>query len=237
MLPVPKYNPRPPKATITEEQFRMIQRGARNSWIIWPVTLSWYTGMAWVDCCHLKWNEIDFHRRIITKRRSKSSTICQIPFLENGELHRNLLAKQAAREPRQPMTGETCVDGDEYVCAVSARRYHGRGRDAFTRALVAVGLNGRGISIHSLRVSFCSRMANSGVSSAVAMRMTGHTNGTMFARYVRCDVGALHQALEQSISGQPAPQPTGQLPPDPAIISITPHLSRPEMPDSMDNLL
>lgn len=197
------------KSTVSEAQFRALQKHSLGVWYYWPITVGWYTGLAMSDACNLRWGEVDMKECIIRKNRMKTASPCTVPFMRDGELHQMLESRQwAYRNGTRPkLDGETDDPKFDFVDYESASRMR-KGKvetmsDLFEKLKRRAGITDPRLTIHSLRVSFCSRLANSQVNMAVAMAMTGHKTVTMFKTYVRPTEESLRQGLETAFGVPP----------------------------------
>lgn len=175
---------------LTREEYLKLREAAAGHWMDWIIMLGWNTGMSLADCMLLKWGNINTDRCFIRINRIKTGTEAVIPFDPNDELGRAIMARRQA---------EPDADPDSFVC-----------QDAGTRAnpdSMAVSANGRAAfryiaskagvtkSFHSLRHSFVSMLANSGMSTVMATKVSGHTDPKVFSRYVHVDTEALRQGV------------------------------------------
>jgi len=148
-------------------------------------TVGLYTGLRLGDCATLRWDGLDFERRVIratpikTKRRGVEVTIPMHPAL------------YADLDRRRRSLGES----SEYVFPEYAEDYRESSKcpaaiNVFRRA----GL-GAGVSFHSLRHTFVSAAASAGVPLDVVRRIVGHTSAKMTDHYAHLSDEALSKAV------------------------------------------
>lgn len=207
-LPATKGSRPKLRPMITGPQFEKLKIEALGTWYYWPIVLSWYTGLAMNDACCLRWREVDMEACMIRKHRRKTGASCTVPFQRGGELHKMLLMRLRLRRvsPQPRLDGEDDDPQNDFVDYESGMRVkpengridHSTTSTAIKDLMRKSGISTANASMHSLRVSFCSRMANSDVNIAVAMAMTGHKSVGQFQRYVRPTEEALRRGLERA---------------------------------------
>jgi len=175
---------------ITREEYLKLREAAAGHWMDWIIMLGWNTGMSLVDCMLLKWGNINTERCYIRINRTKTGTEAVIPFDPNDELGRAILARKQA---------DPDADPDSFVCQDAGSRTNidsegvsSSGRYAFRYIAEKAGVEK---SFHSLRHSFVSMLANSGMSTVMATKVSGHTDPKIFARYVHVDTDVLRQGV------------------------------------------
>lgn len=153
-----------------------------------------YTGLRLVDCCKLKWKDVDLERRFMkvtpikTRRYGVSVTI---------PMHPVLCAELKVRSMALAMPGSE----SEYVCPALANWYdNGRGHDKigkiFDKANIGRKADGRvAVSFHSLRHTFVSMSVSAGVPLDVVRQIVGHTSTKMTEHYSHASDEALTKAV------------------------------------------
>lgn len=198
----PQYAVRMPRVKIirdrnpiTREEYARLREVAGNHYMGWVIMLGWNTGMSIADCMALRWGDVDFDRCIIQIRRIKTGTQATIPFSADDELGRALIAQRNS-------AGD--VDPDDFVCEEAGMRVRldsedvaGIGTRQFAHLAKKIGLP-KGKSFHSLRHSFVSMLANSGMSTALASKVSGHTDPRVFAAYVHVNTDALRKGVAEA---------------------------------------
>lgn len=159
-----------------------------------------YTGLRLGDCCTLAWRDVDLKRRIIqvvpgkTKRYSGRRPVT-IPIHPR-------LARVFERTPADGRTG--------YVLGGMAAMYlnhYSTLEDGIRRIFNAAGIEtsimieGRSrptpyATFHSLRHSFVSFAANSGVPIAIVQSIVGHRSTAMTCHYYHAGEEALRKAVD-----------------------------------------
>ena len=182
----------PPREPFTEEEVNRLKALASNPSMLWAIVCGWETGMAIGDVSLLCWADVDFTENIVGIYRQKTHERCLIPFRPGGECEAMLQQKftcQSVCWPNRPEENIIYVDTE---LAILYRRGQGYIQNAFSEIREKAGIDSSK-SFHNLRASFCSRLANAGIQTALACQMTGHKNPGIFAHYVTPDVVRLHE--------------------------------------------
>lgn len=155
-----------------------------------------YTGLRLGDCCNLKWREVDFVRSVITKipEKTKRKTHMQVAIPIHPVLMNKLLEVKRQASP-----------DDELVSGELSRMYSSRAigckiNDLFKTAGVKQheiidGKKRTVCSFHSLRHTFVSMAASSGVSLDVLRTIVGHSSSAMTSHYAHMSQSALASAV------------------------------------------
>lgn len=133
-----------------------------------------HSGLRYADVARLKWSEIDFARNIINRIPSKTERhgiAVHIPIITTLQFMLKGMKK----------------DG-EYLFPLHAELYGDRGRAArealsFQEVLTVAGVTRDGITIHSWRHTFNTRLAEAGVDKETRKRLSGHTQDATSDRY------------------------------------------------------
>lgn len=153
-----------------------------------------YTGLRLVDCCKLKWKDVDLERRLMkvtpvkTRRYGVSVTIPMHPVLWTELKTRSMALAEPGSE-------------SEYVCPSLVRWYdNGRGHDrlgkVFDKAGIGRKADGRvAVSFHSLRHTFVSMSVSAGVPLDVVRQIVGHASTKMTEHYSHASDEALAKAV------------------------------------------
>lgn len=178
------------KSPMTKEQYLMIRQVAQGHWMDWIFILAWNTGMSLYDCCALRWENVDMERCFIHIRRRKSGTESIIPFNPSEELGLALKA-------RMPQDAKP----EDFVCEEAGSRIDPVNGVSLHRAWIAhimrrAGV--KGVTMHSMRRSYISMLANSGMNTALASKVSGHLDPRVFASYVRPDPEALRKSVDEA---------------------------------------
>lgn len=176
---------------ITREEYVRLREASSGHWMDWIILLGWHTGMSVADCMLLRWRNVDFNHCCIRMSRIKTGTDAVIPFDPSDELGRALAARRDAVPNADP---------DDFVSEEAGSRARdgydvgGSGSDNFRLIAQRAGLP-KGKRFHSLRHSFVSMLANSGMSTILATKVSGHKDPRIFAKYVHVDTAALRQSV------------------------------------------
>lgn len=189
-LRIQKGQPVNQKPPMTHEQYLTLRQVSHGHWLDWIFLLAWNTGMSLYDCCALRWENVDMDRCFIHIRRKKSGTESIIPFSPSEELGIALNAR---------MPKDTKPDG--YVCEEAGIRIDPLNGVTLHRAMIAhimrrAGI--KGVSMHSMRRSYISMLANSGMNTALASKISGHLDPKVFASYVRPDPETLRKSVAEA---------------------------------------
>ncbi len=131
------------------------------------VVIALYSGMRLREILYLKWNDIDFNRKIIVVIQSNS------------------MNKKTRKIPMNSMVSEALQgikDNSEYVFCnpETGEPYHSI-KTSFSKALKRAGLEG--VRFHDLRHTAATMMVTSGVDIVTVQQILGHSDIKMTARY------------------------------------------------------
>lgn len=199
----PLRTPSKPTAIFTHAEYeRIVAYGTENPDMFavatWLVVLSYHTGLSLVDCCYLKWSEVNIDPNgpcYISKIRKKmetrkgSAALCTIPIVVGSELWNWIVRLKKEYEHK-----------NEYVHPEAPLLYINKSvepkhrfRKLFAGALGCRMVKDR--TFRSLRTTFCSRLLNAGVDSVMVSKMTGHTNLSQLTVYTRPDIRSMQSAI------------------------------------------
>lgn len=180
----------------THEQYLQCRAFSQGTYLHWMVTCAYRTGLSLVDVCLLRWEEVDMDNLVISRKRHKMRNLggrpVIIPFLDGSDIHQSLLLLQEA-------PSDDSWPGPGYVHHELAGLYmgsHARLGETHKRMLQKLGI--KGLSFKSWRNTFISGIANSGANPSIACKMSGHSNPTMLAHYIKPDVSALREAITRA---------------------------------------
>jgi integrase/recombinase XerD len=150
--------------------------------------LAWYTGERWGALVQLQINDVydeNIPREIITfrknTRKGKISTR-QIP------IHPNLKEQLSNYAPKDPVWMFPNRDGSKHMTLRHAY-------NIFMTAVESAGLGGKGISTHSTRRSFITKLHSNGVSTFTISKITGHKDLKSLSHYVEVDDNFMKNAI------------------------------------------
>lgn len=151
-------------------------------WYLW-FTMLW-TGGRLGELSALRWSDVDLGRKLVTFREeyTKSGKLRRVPISEEllQEL-RGLWKTQERVLGRAPRSGELVFLSPEgrgaQDQANASHRYH----VILERAEVTKIVDGLSMTIHSLRHTFCTRLARAGVPLLDAQKLMGHSDPKLTA--------------------------------------------------------
>ena len=149
----------------------------------------------------LRWNQVDFLKRIITVGKSKTSAGTGRTIPINAELFSTLAEHKTWYE-----TNVCPVDSQLYVFPFGdCRKYHpDRPISSFKTSWKNVRRKaGVTIRFHDLRHTAITKLAETGAADETIMAIAGHVSRTMLSRYAHIRTEAKRQALE-AIATRPA---------------------------------
>lgn len=193
---------RKPRKLITPEQYAMLRDYCRGKSHYGVVVLGYHTGMSMCDCCLLRWSEVDLESLVITRKRHKlrnsgKAGLQVIPILPGSELHDYLVWMK--EHPPDYWVG----DDNDYVNPMMALRYKNGENATYKNTLGNVfqrlGLQKQGITFANLRHTFTSDLANSNCSTAMAMKITGHSQLSTFQDYINPDIDAMRNEVSKAV--------------------------------------
>jgi integrase len=180
--------------SIPYETYLKLRSASEGHWMSWIILLGWNTGMSFSDCLALKWGDVDMENCCIRIKRLKTGTESLIPFDPLDELGRTL---------RDMRDSNPDADPDDYVSeqAGSALRPDSDhvgdlGHRTFRYIAAKAGL--KGTRFHGLRHAFCSMLANNGMNTALATKVSGHLDPRVFTGYVHADLNAIRKAVTEA---------------------------------------
>lgn len=142
------------------------------------ILIGLYTGLRYSDIARLRWDAIDGDTiRMVPHKTASHGVEVVIP------LHGRVVKALPAR----------C---GEYVMPELARTYRWRKTaDRFKLACEAAGVSHEGITFHSLRHTFVTRLAEAGIPEDIRRRLAGHSNAVTHDRYTH-DEAAQRAAID-----------------------------------------
>ena len=184
------------KKVFTPEQVSALISASEGDWQ-GVILVGFYCGTRLNDACNLRWREIDLVSPIKTITYEPRKTGGQVTVVVHPVLEDYLLSLPATD------------NDDEFVFPSLAQRKNVSPlskafRKIMERARIAQSLirkpneSGRSVyshSFHSLRHSFSTILANSGIAEEVRMRLTGHTTRTVHQKYTHHDLEVFRAAI------------------------------------------
>lgn len=193
-----KYRPvrrdQPLPSIYTEGEYERIKEFTQGTWKYYVTVFGYRTGMSLVDICHLRWVSVNMDELYIMTNRikmlSRDPSVFVVPILAESDLHVMLMEQRAS-------SGKYKNERDQYVNPEMYGQYcfaQARLSEDYGRMLKKLDIRGR--AFKNFRNTFISNVANSGMNLALATKMTGHKDPSVFASYVRPDVGAMKTGLQ-----------------------------------------
>ncbi len=204
----------PDETSLTREAFTWEQVGAllgaaNGEWVT-AIMLGAYAGMRLGDAVSLVWSNIDLVNEVITfvpqktsrgKRRKELTLpihptllkhLTSLPGADRGPA--DLLTPGLAEETAGGRSGlskkfiELMVKARITVEAVNRKPAGENG---------GVGRKFRSLTFHSLRHTFNSLLANSGVDQEVRQKLTGHASAAMNDKYTHLEIKTMREAISK----------------------------------------
>ena len=155
--------------------------------------LAWYTGERWGALIQLKISDvydergkplesITFRKSTRKKRADGTADTRQVP------IHPNLLESLESYKP----------DSDVWMFPGTGTRGHiclRRAYSVLSRAVEKAGLGSKGISTHSTRRTFITKLHRNGCSMATIKRITGHKDYKSLDSYIEVDSDVIKGAI------------------------------------------
>lgn len=176
-----------------EELWELVEHAGADKNMLVLLALGMYTGLRIGDCACMKWDSIDFSRKIVSvvpiKTKKYMNGPIEIPMHE-------ALAK---------VLKEAWRDGEEYVCAENRRLYkscklHSKVAELMSKCGIKTsvkvdGKTKRLAGFHSLRHTFVSMAINSGMSPLLVQRIVGHSSIDMTSAYFHSNEDAMRKGI------------------------------------------
>lgn len=160
-----------------EEEARLFLALKDNEIVKQIVTVALHTGMRRGEIFNLKWFDVDFNRGLIQVRESKSNKKRFIPMNETIRNLLNGLKRKSEFVFPSPKTNGKLTDI----------------KHSFTSALSEAEI--KDFHFHDLRHTAATRMADKGADGFTLMRILGHSDIRMTARYTHATDVALRRAV------------------------------------------
>jgi len=186
------------KHPFTTEQIQRLFNTAEGDWK-GMVVAGFFTGARLGDLANLTEGNVDLFERTITFTQKKTGARIKIPMTE--DLHTYLLSLPLKDNPKAPvfptLYGKTS-SGASGLSAAFSRLMKRAGIDQGTIRERGNGVSRSvsGLSYHSLRHSFNTVLANSGVPQELRMKLTGHSSAEMNAVYSHHELATIRGALD-----------------------------------------
>ena len=211
--------------TLTEQELVDIKKATGNKYggdLRMLIVIGEFTGLRLNDAAMLKWNEIDFDKKIICKKTTKTGATVYVPMLPEFEkelaAQKKLLAKgvsawadendglREAKLKKMPAGYEDFVVPRMAVRAGKKRADLSRAvKRVFEEAGVEVDVKVEGSKrkrplkgFHSLRATWVTRLQAAGIPVQVIMSTVGHANANMTQHYTHIKEQEVLAAFEKA---------------------------------------
>ena len=184
------------KKVFSPEQVSALVWAAEGDWK-GVILTAFYTGMRLNDVCNLRWGDIDLVSKIKTITFEPRKTGGEVTVVIHSALEDYLLTLSA---PDSDAAFVFPTVAQRQSVSPLSKAF----RAIMERAKIAQNVirernkSGRTVhahSFHSLRHSFSSILANSGIPEEVRMRLTGHTTRAIHQKYTHHDLEVLQSAI------------------------------------------
>lgn len=204
-LSLPPHKRRPQRG-FSDKEYELMKEAARgrNSHLLYPfIVASYWTGASTKDVAMLEWSSVDWGSMTVKFERSKGrrhACTQTVPILPNGDFCNLLLEAQRTRSEGY---------GSEFCFPELALRYRvGQPEMKVLWEMICKRckwpIEGPLRRTHrAFRYNVVSRLLNAGVSTAVAMQVTGHKNPKTLAHYYVPSADALMDGVRKAFL--PAP--------------------------------
>jgi len=185
------------KGIFTAEEISKLLEKANPDWQ-GAILVGYFTGARLKDVCNLRWGNVDLEKRLMTFRAGKTGQIITVAI--HPELEEHLLSRNTSDDPQaflfRSLAGKS--GGGQSGLSMAFKRIMEQAEVDAGVARLSSGAKGRSFSLrsfHSLRHSFISELANSGVSSELRRRLSGHASEEMHAVYTHHELETIRQAV------------------------------------------
>jgi integrase len=185
------------KGVFTADEISKLVNVATGDWK-GVILVGYFTGARLKDVCNLRWSNVDLEKKIIIFRAAKTGQLVTVAI--HPELEEHLLTRSTSNDPKTflfPSLAGKSGGGKSGLSMAFKRIMEKAGVEAGV-ARVKAGAKGRSFSLrtfHSLRHSFISALANSGVSSELRRRLSGHASEEMHAVYTHHELETIRRAV------------------------------------------
>jgi integrase len=181
------------------------------------LTLGYWTGMRKAEILGLTWDKVDLFNRLVFLERTKNGEDRTLPL--NDELYRMMLDQSRQR-----------VEGCPFVFHRYGERIQSLGK-AWHTACKNAGYEGK--PVHDLRRTGVRNLIRAGVPQSVAMKISGHRDARIFARYNIVDTRDVAEAMRKVSQYEQEKR----LARAKQVIEVQPHLSQPAALDVVSTTL
>ena len=162
------------------------QRKKRLQHRIYELDIALGTGMRKGEQYGLRWRDVDLKQKIITLRDTKNKSDRTVPMINDVvKAFKELRKLSLERKDRAIDRPNSAPDDVVFAIGDNKKWWEAALKDAKIKDL----------RWHDLRHTFCSRLAQAGVSLKVIQEAAGHKTIAMSARYAHMDHTTLHNAM------------------------------------------
>lgn len=159
---------------LTAEEERRLLLSASPEWLKSIIIFALHTGMRRSEILNLKWEDVDFNRKLIIVTKSKNNQKRAIPMSQTVyKLLKGIKVRDISKV--FPVTVEAL-------------------KDAFKRAVKKAGL--KDFHFHDLRHTFATRLVQNGIDIFTVKELLGHKTITMTMRYAHHYPESLRHGVE-----------------------------------------
>jgi integrase len=185
------------KGVFTGEEISKLIAVASPDWR-GAILTGFFTGARLKDVCNLKWSNVDLEKRLITFRAGKTGQLITVAL--HPQLEEHLSSLKSSDDPKSvlfpSLAGKS--GGGKSGLSMAFKRIMEKAQVDAGVARVRSGAKGRSFSLrsfHSLRHSFISALANSGVPSELRRKLSGHASEEMHSIYTHHELETIRQAV------------------------------------------
>ena len=191
------------KGTFTPEQIAKLVEHADGDWK-GLILAGYFTGGRLSDLARLKWSNVDLTEKTITfvqKKVEGKSPKARVKIPIHPDLEEYILSGPTSDSPNAPLFRQLYdkPGSGKSGLSMAFKRIMDRAGIAAGVLRERKGVAGRSVSalsFHSLRHSFNSALANSGVSQELRMKLTGHSSADMNAVYSHHELQTIRTAVQ-----------------------------------------
>jgi integrase/recombinase XerD len=181
-------------ATLTDAEYSKLRRNIKTAKYKLLLDLAWYTGERWGALVQLQVNDVyDSDGKALTTITFRSSTRKKRPdgSADTRQIPTHPILLEALRSYKFDKNSIWLFpnrEGDDHI----------GWRNAYEILMAAVdkaGLGSKGISTHSTRRSFITKLHNQGVATATIKKITGHRDYKALDRYIDINADEVKGAI------------------------------------------
>ena len=199
--------------TITPEQFENLLKAASDADYHDLFYVLGLTGQRLVDGIMLRWDSIDFKRKVITLNPRKTARYGKTVFIPLLPALAELLQKRRAMVGGEIAFPGLAADYERDSASVSKRIQSTFTRAGMTPKETRAGVKRKVVvyGAHSLRHYFATQALSAGIPGEIVKRITGHSSDAMLEGYEHVDAAMISGLAAKLSNGKqplslPAPQ-------------------------------